>query len=109
MSWPEGRRMAVVAEGAALSSARLREYRERGFLVVRGVFSPVEMGVVAMEADRLLARDDLKDTNNIRCRWQNHHATGECLFECFDPVADLSPVCDRLARDPRLLELVSAI
>ena len=52
---------------------------------------------------------DLIDTNNIRCRWQNHVETGECRFDCFDPVIDLSEACERTARDPRLLEIVGAL
>ncbi len=55
------------------------------------------------------ARTDLIDTNNIRCRWQNHVETGECRFDCFDPVIDLSDACERAARDPKLLEIVSAL
>jgi hypothetical protein len=86
-----------------------RAYAEDGFLVVRGLFSPAEMAVASLEAERLLGRDDLKDTNNIRCRWQNHVGTGECLFETFDPVADISPVCGQLARDPRLVGVLSAL
>ena len=55
------------------------------------------------------ARTDLIDTDNIRCRWQNHVETGECRFDCFDPVIDLSEACERAARDPRLLEIVGAL
>ena len=82
-------------------------FHDRGYLVVRGLLSPSEMAVVSMEPDRLLGRDALKDNNNVRCRWQNHVETGECLFETFDPVADISPVCARLARDPRLIRILS--
>jgi 2-aminoethylphosphonate dioxygenase len=35
--------------------------------------------------------------------------TGESLFECFDPVIDLSLGCHRLALDPRLLAAVGAL
>ncbi len=93
----------------ALSLTDREVFREQGFLVVRGMFAPAEMAMVSMEAERLLGQDHLKDTNNIRCRWQNHIETGECLFETFDPVADISPVCDRLARDPRLVDLLSTL
>lgn len=99
----------ATAAHPGLAPAQLREYCERGFVVVRGVFAPLEMAMISVEADRLFDRSDLKDTSNLRCRWQNHHATGECLFETFDPVADLSPLCDQLARDPRLIGLVSSI
>src|SRR5205823_8016427 len=46
---------------------------------------------------------------NLRCRWQPHTRTGESLFECFDPVIDIAPVCARIARDPRLLEPLAAL
>lgn len=98
-----------ISAGFELSAADHEAYRDRGYLVARGLFAPAETAVVAMEAERLLGRDDLKDTNNIRCRWQNHVGTGECLFETFDPVIDLSPVCGQLARDPRLIGLMSAL
>jgi len=64
---------------------------------------------LANEAERLLGLTDLKDSDNIRCRWQNHATTGECRFDCFDPVIDLSPVCEQLSRDPRLLEVISQV
>src|SRR5262249_164619 len=75
-------------------------YREHGYLVVRGLFAPAEMALASMEADRLLGRQDLIHTDNIRCRWQNHVVSGECLFETFDPFIDLPPCFASLARDP---------
>jgi len=51
-------------------------------------------------ADDLLGRTDLIDVRNLRCRWQPRCSDGECLFETFDPVIDLAPVCARLARHP---------
>ena len=61
------------------------------------------------EATRLLQRTDLIDTNNIRCRWQDDVVSGECRFDCFDPVIDLSPVFEGVARDARLLGLMSVL
>src|SRR5262249_40575959 len=58
---------------------------------------------------RLLQRSDLIATENIRCRWQNHVESGACLFECFDPVIDISAPLERLGRDPRLLRILEAI
>jgi hypothetical protein len=101
--------MNTAAASRILSERQLRSYRDDGYLIVRGLFSPPEMAMVSVEAERLLGHDDLKDPNNLRCRWQNHVDTGECLFETFDPVADLSPICERLARDPRLIGLVSEL
>jgi ectoine hydroxylase-related dioxygenase (phytanoyl-CoA dioxygenase family) len=94
---------AVADRTPTVSAAQRAAYDRDGFAVLRGVFSPAEMAVAAMEAERLYGRDDLKHTNNIRCRWKDHAGTGECLFECFDPVADISPICAQLARDPRLV------
>jgi hypothetical protein len=85
------------------------QFLEDGFLVLRGVFSPVEMAMLSIEVDRLLQRHDLIDTKNIRCRWQDHIETKQCVLDAFDPVIDLSPLCDSLAHDPRLLQILSAI
>src|SRR5262245_54128772 len=100
---------AAGAPVTELTPAELRHYDERGYLVVRGLFSPLEIGLVAMEADRLLERKDLIATNNLRCRWQDHCDTGECLFETFDPVIDLGSFCAALARDARLVGLLRSI
>lgn len=93
----------------SLNHEELEFYHNRGYLVVRGLFHPAEMAVVAMESERLLRRTDLMLTDNIRCRWQPHCDTGECLFETFDPVIDLSPVLSRLAGDPRLVGVLAQI
>ena len=84
-------------------------YHRDGFVTVRGMFSSGEIAELAAESDRLFARADLIDTENIRCRWQNHADTGECRFDCFDPVIDLSEKFAKLATDPRLLAAVSAL
>jgi hypothetical protein len=84
------------------------DYERDGFVVIRGVYEPGEMAEAAREADRLLADcARLQSVKNIRCRWQNNVFTGECTFETFDPVIDLSPVCERLARHPRLMALLA--
>jgi 2-aminoethylphosphonate dioxygenase len=92
-----------------VTEAQVHQYQNDGFLILRNVFSAAEMAELQAEASRLLERTDLIDVNNIRCRWKNHVETGECDFDCFDPVIDLSPICDRVARDPRLLETVGAL
>lgn len=85
-------------------------YARDGFVVVRALFDAHELAEARAEADRLLERfAHLKDTRNIRCRWQDNVFTGECTFETFDPVIDLSPVCERLARAPRLMELLAGL
>jgi ectoine hydroxylase-related dioxygenase (phytanoyl-CoA dioxygenase family) len=92
-----------------IGAAQVAQYHADGFLVVRRVFSSEDIAALAAESERLLGRADLIDTDNIRCRWQNHVETGECRFDCFDPVIDLSDVCARIARDPRLLDIVGAL
>ena len=54
----------------------------------------------------LVGRHDLIDVSNIRCRWKDHVQTKACTFECFDPVIDLSPDCDRFAHDRRILDAI---
>src|SRR5262245_25989574 len=90
-------------------SARREAYEEQGFLVAREVFSRDEMSEAAAEAERLVARSDLIDTRNLRCRWQPRCEGGECIFETFDPVIDLAPVCAGLARHPRLLAVLDEL
>jgi ectoine hydroxylase-related dioxygenase (phytanoyl-CoA dioxygenase family) len=93
----------------SLLQAEREQYHRDGFLVLRQVFSSGEIAALEAEAGRLFARKDLIDSDNIRCRWQNHADTGECRFDCFDPVIDLSPVFEKLARDGRIIGPVSAL
>jgi hypothetical protein len=99
---------AEVCGGRSTSAYRER-YTRDGFVTVSGVFSPDEMAALAREAERLWQRADLIDSDNIRCRWQNHCETGECRFDCFDPVIDLSPAFAKLAHDERILGAVSGL
>lgn len=99
----------LTATPRTLSAQQLAHYRNHGFLVLPGVFSPAETAELAAEAHTLLEQRELIDSTNIRCRWQNHVETGACLFECFDPVIDIGPVCARTARDPRILAVLASI
>ena len=91
------------------SSVDVERYAADGFVIVRGLFSPAEIAEASAEADRLFARRDLIDSKNLRCRWQNHYQSGECRFDAFDPVIDLSPMTDQLAHDTRRSSPLSAI
>ena len=88
---------------------QIANYRRDGFLIVREAFTAEEVGELDAEAGRLTQLTALIDSDNIRCRWSNHHETNECRFDCFDPVIDLSPVCERVARDERIIGTVSAL
>ena len=97
-------------QDSALTPGQLEQYRADGFLVLRNVFTPAEIEATSLEANRLLEdRRDLIDTNNLRCRYQKDVAAGACVFETFDPIADISRECHRIAHDPRILDPLSLI
>lgn len=91
-----------------LTDEQIASYNRDGFLTVPGVFA-AEAAALQNEAARLMTLTALMDSNNIRCRWQNHAETGECRFDCFDPVIDISPVCERVARDERLSSMAAQL
>src|SRR4030095_7945102 len=104
-----GRPMSQTVTARQLDARAVLQYKEDGFLIVRGLFTADEISALDAEAERLYRRSGLIDTDNIRCRWQNHFQTGECRFDCFDPVIDLSPAYERVARSPQLLDLVGQL
>jgi ectoine hydroxylase-related dioxygenase (phytanoyl-CoA dioxygenase family) len=102
--------MSGQATAASLITAeQVSRYHADGFVVVRGVFGSERIAELETEAERLLQRAELIHSDNIRCRWQTVAETGECRFDCFDPVIDLSEPCARVARDARLLDVVGAL
>jgi ectoine hydroxylase-related dioxygenase (phytanoyl-CoA dioxygenase family) len=100
--------MTIPAVVETIDAAEIASYRADGFLVVRKVFSAERIDELGREAERVRARTELIDQNNIRCRWQDD-VDGVCRFDCFDPVIDLSEACERAARDPRLVAIISAL
>lgn len=98
----------ALADTTAIEDA-VKQYETDGYGIVRQLFSADEMTVLDEEANRLLQLRDLIHTNNLRCRWQQDVETDACVFDAFDPVIDLGPACARLANDPRIHELLSAI
>jgi len=97
------------AHDAPLSFFELDSYKRDGYLVRRNVFSNAEVAAVAAETDALLERKELLAQNNLRVRWQYHYETGEPIFELFDPVTDIAPLCDAWFRDPRLVGMASQV
>src|SRR5262245_62074693 len=93
----------------SLGPETIRDFHDAGFLIVRNLFSTDEIEALAAEAQMLFTRQELIDTQNIRCRWQNHAQTGECRFDCFDPVIDIGPVCRYFAYDRRIFDVLCAI
>lgn len=91
------------------SAQQVHCYHRDGFLIVREVFSADEIAALAAECESLVGRSELIDKDNIRCRWQDHATTGECRFDCFDPVIDIGPVSRYFAYDERILGVLRAL
>lgn len=93
-----------------LSSAELADFARDGFVVCAGLFTTGEIRQLSEEADRLLVeRSDLISPKNLRCRFQPDVTSGEPLFEVFDPVSDIGPVCAAIAHDRRIQVLLSQL
>lgn len=92
------------------TDSSLREFYDRnGFVVVRGAFSEKEIHALDEEANRLLKCEHLIDKLNMRCRWQDNLFTGECQFETFDPIIDLSALLHDVAHDDRIFDILQQI
>ncbi len=93
-----------------LTAEQQQSYDRDGYLSLRGLFDAAEMAAAAAEAEELPTRyHRLVSTRNLRCRWQDNVSTGECTFETFDPVIDLSPAARALADHPRLLAVLAQL
>jgi len=85
-------------------------YNRDGYVVIRNLFTAVEMQELDRESARLFADVEGRvSPQNLRCRYMPHHETGEQLFEVFDPVNDISPVCERFSLDLRITRVIEAI
>ena len=84
-------------------------YEELGFIFVRSLLDPAVIEKALEEAITLRERHDLISTRNLRCRWQTNVRTKECQFETFDPIIDLSPACEALARDAGLMAVLAEL
>lgn len=98
----------VAAATRPLNQQQINLYERDGFLIVRGVFQADEMAALCAESNTLLTRQELVDTQNIRCRWQND-AAGQCTFDCFDPVIDIGPVSNYFASDRRVFDILACL
>lgn len=103
--------MSSVIETAQPKMGSLREeYEDLGFIVLRNVFDEGEVARMVKESDRLLREcSHLINPNNLRCRYMPHYQTGTPLFEVFDPVNDISPVCKAITTDPRIVSVVESL
>lgn len=95
---------------SVISEDQRQQYQDDGFVVLRRVFSPREMGLIQEECNRLLNHTpSLIAPNNLRCRFMPHHLSREPLFEVFDPVNDISPLLQEVCFDTRILSSVELI
>lgn len=92
-----------------LGEPELQQWKRDGFLVVRNLFSDNEMAVLSEDAWQLTNRRELVDKLNLRCRFRETHDQSDCLWETFDPVVDLSPLCNSFALDDRLLTILHSL
>ncbi len=87
--------------GTTLTDEQLAEYRRKGYLTLRGVFSADEAAQWAAECKRLLQLG-LAHEHNIRTT--PHYITKSLwIVDRFDPVIDISPVFKALTEDERVL------
>jgi hypothetical protein len=100
----------LIGGSEQLVEPQKHEYENHGFLILRKLFDADEIQRLLIETERLLAeRRELISPNNLRCRYMAHYQTGEPLFEVFDPVNDISPICELFCFDRRILSAVEAL
>jgi ectoine hydroxylase-related dioxygenase (phytanoyl-CoA dioxygenase family) len=92
-----------------LTEQQLARYDADGYLRIEGLLGAPEIARARAEATRLLAEKERLTPKNLRCRWQSHVDTGAPLLEALDPVIDLSPELEAIARAPALMDRVSEI
>ena len=98
---------AVDQSGMPLDAV-MRAYRALGVVMLQGFFDAGEVAALAAEADLLLGkyREGRIEARRVALR---PAVDGAHIFERFDPVCDIAPACDALARHPDLLALVSGL
>jgi hypothetical protein len=85
------------------------QFDRDGWVIFRQLFTPAEMQVLQAEAERLYSLAEYIHPRNLRCRFMPHHETGEQLFEVFDPVNDISPICESMSKDPRIFSILKQL
>jgi ectoine hydroxylase-related dioxygenase (phytanoyl-CoA dioxygenase family) len=90
-----------------LTPNQIGEYRRTGFLTLRGICSLKEIRSWQEECRRLW---DSVETNedNPRLQWRDR-ADGTRVADRIDPLLDISPVFDALARDQRFVRAAADV
>lgn len=93
-----------------INQSRIDFYKTEGYLILRSVFKPYEIDLLARDVDRLSKENEtLKNPLNMRVRFKNHFENNSILFETFDPISDLSKVAKDFTNDPRILDVLEQI
>jgi ectoine hydroxylase-related dioxygenase (phytanoyl-CoA dioxygenase family) len=92
------------AGNSTLSQTQVDAYWQDGFVAARGVFDDADVARWCAECDRLWTS---VDETNPRVQRRGHGKNGD-IADRLDPVMDLSPEFDRLARDPRATSVAAA-
>ncbi|MGG1518844.1 phytanoyl-CoA dioxygenase family protein [Paenibacillus oryzisoli] len=85
-----------------LSYEQLESYKQKGYLVLRNVFSEQEARVLQAECDKLLTLEAYTTPRNVRAGHKGY-TDGSIAIERLDPVHDISAVFADLVKDERIL------
>jgi 2-aminoethylphosphonate dioxygenase len=97
----------VTGPSRSLAPAEIDAYRREGHVILRGLFELEEIRTWIQECDRLWASVRV-ERDNPRVQWRGRVDGGE-IADRIDPVLDISPVYEALARDPRLLDVAGQL
>ena len=93
-----------VSSPVSLPLTDLTRYQSWGYVAVRGRFSRGEVTAWEEECDRLFRA---AASAEARIQYRQHEDGGR-IADRIDPLLDISPVFDRLARDPRVTGAVES-
>lgn len=103
---------SIVPQHAFIHDGYVEEFRERGYCILRGVFSPAEIAELKLAFDRTYAEGMLHHAtwrHQNRLFWIHEHPTvGRYVSGCqWQSWAD--PVLDRVRSDPRMLAILKPL
>ena len=91
-----------------LSETQVSDYRDKGYLALRRLFTPVEVHAMQSECDRLWSNRDLADADNLRAQTRPT-VSGPQVIDRLDPVIDVSPLFRSAAYNPRLVSALQVL
>lgn len=88
--------------------SRCKEYWEKGYTVIPGVFDAQQIERFRNECNHLWLIPGLGDDLNLRTEFRRG-SQNEYVLDRLDPVLDLSPVLSSAANDPHLLDVIDTL